>query len=304
MVLLESKSLNASRRIELLRPAFVLVLIVALAGGIGLVRCVQVWGSYAYTKLCLHGEKIENRKLMKTIGFLDLFAEGYSQRTQDLVRFEDDTRLRFGMNTIVNDIRKAGIGGAPTVEQIVMASLDDPNIARTDTVQDRIDALSRQVDMQKSTFTRMMNQVSRQYDYLAQRPAIWPVLGGRITSSFGSRVHPFFEERIFHEGVDIANTMWTPVYASADGIASFVGVKGSFGNIVLLDHAGSGYETLYGHLQQTAVVAGQPVRRGELIGYLGNSGRSTGPHLHYEVHRYNKICNPLNFILPLDIMVD
>ncbi|MBD3319851.1 MAG: peptidoglycan DD-metalloendopeptidase family protein, partial [Chitinivibrionales bacterium] len=104
--------------------------------------------------------------------------------------------------------------------------------------------------------------------------------------------------------IDIANKIWTPVFATGDGIVSFVGAKRDFGTVIEINHSGSGYETLYAHLHQTAVVEGHPVKRGELIGYLGNSGRSTGPHLHYEVKKMGRNVNPMNFILPVETVVN
>jgi len=304
ILLISPRSSRSSRRLQVPQALCIALLIAAAAGLGGLGNGLWAAGSRLYVDLCLHNERVENAKLMKTIGFLRSFTDDHSDRIRRLVGFEDQTRLRFGMNTISSDIRKAGIGGPPSIEEIVLASLNDLNVARTDTIRERIASLERQVDLQKSTFSRMMNQVVRRYDYMAQHPSIWPVMGGRITSLFGSRVHPFFEQRAFHEGIDIANVIWTPVYATADGIASFVGYKGSFGNTIIIEHQNSGCETLYGHLQQTAVVPGQPVRRGELIGYLGTSGRSTGPHLHYEVHQFKRPANPMDFFLPTDTMVD
>jgi hypothetical protein len=304
MLLISPRSSRSSRRLQAPQALCIALLIAAAAGLGGLGNGLWAAGSRLYVVLCLHNERVENAKLMKTIGFLRSFADDYSNRIARLVGFEDQTRLRFGMNIISSDVRKAGVGGPPSIEEIVLASLNDPNVVRTDIVRERIASLERQLELQKSTFSRMMNQVVRRYDYMAQCPSIWPVMGGRITSPFGSRTDPFFEQRAFHEGIDIANAIWTPVYATADGIASFVGVKGSFGNTIVIEHQNSDYETLYGHLQQTAVVSGQPVRRGELIGYLGTSGRSTGPHLHYEVHKLKRPANPMDFILPTDAMVD
>jgi murein DD-endopeptidase MepM/ murein hydrolase activator NlpD len=108
----------------------------------------------------------------------------------------------------------------------------------------------------------------------------------------------------FHEGLDIANLRWTPIFVTADGIVNFVGYRGNYGTSVMVNHRGSGYTTVYAHLEQSAVVEGQVVKRGELIGYLGNSGRSTGPHLHYEVRKFNRFDNPMKYILPMDYIVD
>ena len=142
-----------------------------------------------------------------------------------------------------------------------------------------------------------------QDDRWAQRPSIWPARG-RTTSTFGYRYHPFMRGMVFHEGLDIANKIWTPIFATADGIVYSVAWRGNYGTSIMINHRGSGYITVYAHLRQSAVVEGQVVKRGELIAYLGNSGMSTGPHLHYEVRKFNKHVNPMKHILPMDIIVD
>jgi murein DD-endopeptidase MepM/ murein hydrolase activator NlpD len=109
---------------------------------------------------------------------------------------------------------------------------------------------------------------------------------------------------LFHDGLDIANKHGTPIYATANGIIKFVGVKEYFGRMVTINHSDNGCETIYAHLQQTIVSSGQAVNRGDLIGFMGNSGRSTGPHLHYEVRVDNHSINPLNYILPIDLVLD
>jgi murein DD-endopeptidase MepM/ murein hydrolase activator NlpD len=109
---------------------------------------------------------------------------------------------------------------------------------------------------------------------------------------------------LFHEGVDISNEIGTPIHATANGVVAFCGTKDYYGNVVVLSHPASGYKTIFGHLKKAAVFEGQVVKRGDVIGYLGNTGRSTGPHVHYEVHRLNDMVNPLDYVLPTDTMVD
>jgi murein DD-endopeptidase MepM/ murein hydrolase activator NlpD len=128
----------------------------------------------------------------------------------------------------------------------------------------------------------------------ASIPNLWPV-AGRITSSFGERMDPFNGEGAFHEGVDIAAPTGTPIYAPADGVVAKAGPASGYGHEVIIDHGG-GISTLYGHLSSFAVVAGQIVKRGQVIGYVGSLGRSTGPHLHYEVLVNNLPVNPHKYM--------
>lgn len=118
---------------------------------------------------------------------------------------------------------------------------------------------------------------------------------GRLTSRMGFRIDPFTKRRAYHAGIDIANRIGTPVHASQSGKVIFSGYKGHYGKTVILSHQ-QGYSTVYGHLDKMLVKKGQVVRQGDKIGTVGNTGRSTGPHLHFEIHRYRRIIDPLKLL--------
>lgn len=118
---------------------------------------------------------------------------------------------------------------------------------------------------------------------------------GRLTSRMGFRIDPFTKRRAYHAGIDIANRIGTPVHASQSGKVIFSGYKGHYGKTVILSHQ-QGYSTVYGHLDKILVKKGQVVRQGDKIGTVGNTGRSTGPHLHFEIHRYRRIIDPLKLL--------
>ena len=118
---------------------------------------------------------------------------------------------------------------------------------------------------------------------------------GRLTSRMGFRIDPFTKRRAYHAGIDIANRIGTPVHASQSGKVTFSGYKGHYGKTVILSHQ-QGYSTVYGHLDKMLVKKGQVVRQGDKIGTVGNTGRSTGPHLHFEIHRYRRIIDPLKLL--------
>ena len=122
---------------------------------------------------------------------------------------------------------------------------------------------------------------------------------GFLSSYFGARRNPFTNAPDFHEGIDITNELGTPVVAPADGKVSFVGLKGSYGNVIEIQHRG-GIITLYGHLNEIRVKVGQDIKRWDVIATVGNTGNSTGPHLHYEIHIGDSPVNPLPYILNLD----
>ena len=129
---------------------------------------------------------------------------------------------------------------------------------------------------------------------MAQVPNLWPV-EGRITGSFGERQDPFNGEGAFHRGIDISVGFGTRVLAPADGVVTFVGQESGYGRLIQIEHAQS-ISTRYGHLSAFAVTQGQHVTRGQVIGYVGMSGRSTGPHLHYEVWVHNSPVNPYKYL--------
>jgi murein DD-endopeptidase MepM/ murein hydrolase activator NlpD len=132
-------------------------------------------------------------------------------------------------------------------------------------------------------------------------PSLWPVIG-RITASFGEREDPFTDEPAFHPGIDIAAPYGTPVRATADGVVVFAGEEDGYGRIVMIDH-GFGISTCYAHLSGFNTEVGDRVQRGEVIGYVGDSGRSTGPHLHYEVRIDNTPVNPWRYMRTTSILL-
>jgi murein DD-endopeptidase MepM/ murein hydrolase activator NlpD len=135
----------------------------------------------------------------------------------------------------------------------------------------------------------------RDWMRLAAAPTLWPVQG-RITASFGERIDPFSGEGAFHRGVDISSEIGTPVIAPADGVIAFADAMNGYGRAIVVDH-GNGVSTLYGHLSGYSVSAGQQIHRGDTLGFVGQSGRSTGPHLHYEVRIFNTPVNPHKYLV-------
>ncbi len=140
----------------------------------------------------------------------------------------------------------------------------------------------------------MQNTSTRDWMRLAAAPTLWPVQG-RITGSFGERIDPFNGEGAFHRGVDISSEVGSRVIAPADGVVEFSDLMNGYGRTVVIDH-GNGISTLYGHLSGFAVSPGQLIHRGDTLGFVGQTGRSTGPHLHYEVRIFNTPVNPHKYL--------
>jgi len=162
-------------------------------------------------------------------------------------------------------------------------------------LSEKLDKLSAEAVRQEQSLQELQAYFQDQRSLLASTPSVWPVRGW-VTSDFGPRADPYTGERVMHAGLDIAGPHGKEVLAPSDGTVVFAGLEGGYGNVLVIDH-GYGIKTRYGHLSSLRVKAGEKVKRGQLIAGLGNTGRSTGPHLHYEV-RVNGIAqNPRKFIL-------
>jgi murein DD-endopeptidase MepM/ murein hydrolase activator NlpD len=179
----------------------------------------------------------------------------------------------------------AGVGGP--------AREDDTNRDFNE-IQQRIDEVRRQIDLRRESQEEIQGILNDQRSLLAAKPSGWPVKGW-LTSSFGFRRDPFNGKRKIHEGLDIAARTGAPVVATADGIVSSVKTEPGYGKMVTIDH-GYGYRSLYGHNSKFSVKVGQRVRRGDQIASVGNTGRSTGSHVHYEVRLNGVPVNPQKYL--------
>ena len=136
--------------------------------------------------------------------------------------------------------------------------------------------------------------LEKQLDYLDAKPDLWPVKG-KITSKFGYRIHPITNKKQFHKGIDIANSLDTDVKTAGSGIVTFSGWNGGYGNVIKISH-GYGYQTVYAHNNKLLVKVGDKVEKGDIISKLGSTGRSTGPHVHFEIHFNGQQINPLGIL--------
>ncbi|NMO13738.1 M23 family metallopeptidase [Pyxidicoccus fallax] len=159
----------------------------------------------------------------------------------------------------------------------------------------RLDRLSAEATRQEQSLQELQAYFQDQKSMLASTPSVWPARGW-VTSDFGSRLDPYTADRVMHAGIDIAAPHGKEVYSPSDGTVVFAGLEGGYGNVLVIDH-GYGIKTRYGHLAKMLVKAGDKVKRGSLIAAVGNTGRSTGPHLHYEVRVNGIPQNPRKFIL-------
>ena len=208
---------------------------------------------------------------------------------------EKDNAIRTyaGMPIIDKDIRKLGIGGH--LSDLKFSDNLAPIINKELSILEmNVEKLSREVSLELTSYNSIYNKVQEDITRIRKIPSIRPVEGGYLNSTFGYRNDPIDHVRRFHQGQDITVKSGTPVLSPADGIVKRAYYAGGFGNHIKLEH-GSGYTTLFAHLSKINVKHGQIVKRGEIIGYTGNTGRSTAPHLHYEIHHNGKPQNPLDY---------
>ncbi len=225
------------------------------------------------------------------------YTEQLGAISSDLERISSfDRKLRVIANLDPADpIPLPGIGG---VDGELIDPSELPGLTRDRRHRRMLDSLSGLSNAATAQAERMAELVAHLEDQsarLSSTPSISPAKGW-ITSAFGYRSSPFTGGREFHRGLDIAGRLGTPVYAPADGVVRFAGERRALGNSVSLKH-GYGVESLYGHMNEITVKRGQKVARGEQIGTLGSTGRSTGPHLHYQVQVNGVPVNPRNYIL-------
>lgn len=164
----------------------------------------------------------------------------------------------------------------------------------TDLLEFEMDILSESLEETQKDLSKLIQNVDDRLKYLQAKPNLAPT-SGRITSKYGWRKNPFGSGREFHYGLDIANNYNTKIKAAGDGIVTYAGYSSGFGRIIIISH-GYGYETLYGHNNRLYVKTGDKVKKGQIIALMGSSGRSTGPHVHFEVRYYGKRINPATIL--------
>ena len=203
-------------------------------------------------------------------------------------------RAYFEANPIPEEQRKAGFGGVNRYRYL--NGYDNTKLIKTATK--KLDILSKQLVVQSKSLDEIVVLAKNKKEMLASIPAIQPVANKdlkRMASGYGYRIHPIYKTRKFHWGMDFSAPRGTPVYATGNGkIEKVKRSRRGYGNQVKINH-GFGYKTFYAHLEKYTVRKGQKVKRGDLIGYVGTSGISTAPHLHYEVIKGNRKLNPVYF---------
>ena len=231
----------------------------------------------------------ENKQLIEKFGQLTSAYQELGNELDTLTRVSNDLRLATNLTPINPEERKLGIGGGNLIGKNFLKFGSDVSGALN--VADQI---TRKFEFEKAQFDEITSKLKQNKLLYASIPAILPADGNYSRASFGMRIHPILSVRKMHEGIDIVCDVGSNIKASGNAKVIFVGRKGGYGLIVELDH-GFGYVSIYGHLSRSLVKVGQTVTRGQVIAKSGNTGLSSGPHLHYEVLHNGENLNPANF---------
>ncbi len=253
---------------------------------------------FAYNFFDSPKEKRLRRQLEETSYQLEILKQRTDQVEDVLkdIQERDNTiyRVIFESEPIPASVREAGYGGVDRYHKL--RDYYDADLVID--VTKRVDQLSKQLYVQSKSFDEVWGLVKNKASMLAAIPAIQPVANKDLTkvaSGYGWRIHPIYKTEKMHTGMDFTSPVGTEIFATGNGTVSKVEKDGrGYGNNVIINH-GYGYESVYAHMSKMLVRPGQKISRGDLLGYVGNTGTSTGPHLHYEVRKNGNPLNPVNF---------
>lgn len=236
--------------------------------------------------------KAQKIQIQSFVGTIDALKK---QMTR-LVEFDRKLRVITDIGLGQEHAGMLGRGGPEGGEVTDASGVESDSMSRiTSSIRSDLGELREKSILQEKSFQELSEAVRSRQSLWASTPSIWPT-DGWISSTFGKRISPFTGRLQRHKGIDISARPGTPVIAPAGGVVAYSRFNGGYGKFLKLNH-GYGYKTHYGHLSKAAVKVGQRVKRGEIIGYVGNTGLSTGPHLHYEVFVNSIPVNPMKYIL-------
>ena len=236
----------------------------------------------------------EENRIQKSKLFL--FADEISHLENEISKIRGfDSKLRVVANLEPPPTPTLGLGGPTLNDRREEMILQGDHAGLIEQMEADLHKLSREAEVEKVSLQRLEGLLEGRQEQLASTPSILPARGW-LTSGFGYRISPFTGTIQMHEGIDIANAVGSPIVAPADGLVVKVGREYGYGKVLTIKH-GYGIDTRYGHLSKIHVKIGQKVKRGALVGEIGSTGRSTGPHLHYEVRINNVPVDPRKYIL-------
>jgi len=234
---------------------------------------------------------IENEHLSSKIAELEGTVYGLRADMSKIIQKDDYIRLIFDLPSIDQEMREVGVGG----DLAEIRNINTQLAQRTWLVEEDIDKIQRQLEFENASFEELVVKVEERKSILDHIPTIRPC-EGVLSRGFGMHNDPFTGSYQPHNGLDIAAPKGTPVYATAEGVVKFAGIQPKLGKTIIIDH-GNDIRTYYGHLSFIKVEKGQKIDRHDLIGQVGSTGYSTGPHLHYEIRIGQNPSNPYQYII-------
>jgi murein DD-endopeptidase MepM/ murein hydrolase activator NlpD len=237
----------------------------------------------------------ENKLQRAQIASLANKIDQINEKMVELKKFDNKLKVMVNLEPGDDSTQFLGIGGSDPALVDPEYSIEEAHKKLVRLMHQSLDNLKTEIVVQTQEKADLCDFLENQKSMFACTPSIWPTKGW-ISSRFGYRISPFTNEKEFHNGLDISARMGSPIIAPADGVVSSIGKDYGFGTLVTISH-GYGLKTKYAHLSKVLVKNGQAVKRGQKIALMGNTGRSTGPHLHYEVHLKGVPVNPLHYIL-------
>lgn len=237
----------------------------------------------------------ENKLQKEQLVILTQKIDQISTKLVELKNFDQKLKTMVNLESNADNNQFFGIGGSDTALMDPNYTIEEAHQKLVRLMHKSLDDLDREITVQTLEKAELVDFFENQKSMLAHTPSLWPTKGW-ISSRFGQRISPFTNEREFHKGLDISTSKLSPILAPADGVVSSVRWDHGYGKILTINHD-YGLKTRYAHLEESLVKKGQYVKRGQKIALVGNTGRTTGPHLHYEVHLNGAPVNPLRYIL-------
>ncbi len=260
---------------------------------------VLAFAFFLYQYVSFNVRMLELRQLRQEAGDRNVLAAKVGQLEGELSRLRDlDRKLRVvaGLDKGEEQQPAMAMGGAETQSRSALLDALKQQTGRlVDWVTRDLETLGQEITSRERSFRELKTLLEEKRSLLASTPTIWPVKG-MVTAGYGYRSSPFTGRREMHEGLDVAAPPGTAIVATAEGVVSFAGPLSAFGNVVFINH-GHGFTTFYAHNSSNRVKEGQLVKRGEVIAYVGATGRATGPHVHYEVQVNGVTVNPMKYII-------
>lgn len=231
----------------------------------------------------------ENQALREQLAKFDTKIKSVEQKLSTLAETDNMLRLMADLPLLPEDVRKVGVGG--TAELLPPG----PFVPEAHELNDILNKLDRELELQKTSFREIHSKLDQNAALLEHLPTLRPCDTGYFSSGFGVRHDPFTKKATHHDGLDISAPRGTPVMSTAAGTVIYAGRYYNYGQFIVVDHGG-GYQTAYGHLHKILVRKGQKITKGMVIGQVGSTGRSTAPHLHYEVRVNGIAVNPMDYV--------